>query len=95
MLYSVNTKCASEETNTREIAMISDDVRFRYECYRNAFRRCAPVTVERKWNANGTQLEREWNANGTRMERKWNANGTHLGTRSGRVRDARSERVFC
>ena len=35
---------------------------------------------------------------GTRMEREWNANGTHLGTRSGRVRDAfgtRSERVFC
>ena len=71
-------------TNTREIAMISDDVRFRYECNRNAFRRCVPVTTERKWNANGTQLEREWNANGTRMERKWNANGTQME----RVRDA-------
>jgi hypothetical protein len=56
-------------TNTREIAMISDDVRFRYECNRNAFRRCVPVRVERKWNANGTQLEREWNAGGTQMER--------------------------
>jgi hypothetical protein len=77
-------------TNTREIAMISDDVRFRYMCNRNAFRRCVPVTVERKW----TQLEREWNANGTRMERKWNANGTHLGTRSGRVPNAFSVRLF-
>jgi hypothetical protein len=33
-------------------------------------------------------MEREWNANGTGMEREWNANETHLGTRSGRVRDA-------
>ena len=71
MLYSVNTKCESEAD---EIAMISDDVRFRYECNRNAFRRCVPVKVECKWNAIGT-----------RMEREWNANGTHLGTRSGRV----------
>jgi hypothetical protein len=74
--------------------MISDDVRFRYECNRNAFRRCVPVTVERKWNANGTQLEREWNANGTRMEREWNAKGTHLGTRSGRVPNAFFVRLF-
>jgi hypothetical protein len=81
-------------TNTREIAMISDDVRFRYECNRNAFRRCVPVRVERKWNAIGTRMEREWNANGTRMEREWNANGTHLGTRSGRVPNAFSVRLF-
>ena len=46
------------------------------------------MRMEREWNANGTQMERKWNANGTQMERKWNANGTHLGTRSGRVRDA-------
>ena len=39
-------------------------------------------------------MEREWNANGTRMERKWNANGTHLGTRSGRVPNAFSVRLF-
>jgi hypothetical protein len=71
MLYSVNTKYESEAvvTNIREIAMISDDVRFRYECNRNAFRRCVPVKVERKWNAIGTRMEREWNANGTQMER--------------------------
>jgi hypothetical protein len=55
--------------NTREIAMISDAVQFRYEGNRNAFRRCVPVKVERKWNANGTHLERIWNANGTQMER--------------------------
>ena len=46
------------------------------------------------WNANGTQMEREWNANGTRMEREWNANGTHLRTRSGRVPNAFSVRLF-
>jgi hypothetical protein len=76
--------------------MISDDVRFRYKfhCYRNAFAERVQVTVERKWNANGTQLEREWNANGTRMERKWKANGTHLGMRSGRVPNAFSVRLF-
>jgi hypothetical protein len=45
-------------TNTREIAMISYNVRFRYECNRNA---CS--------GKSGTQLEREWNANGTQMER--------------------------
>ena len=39
--------------------------------------------MERKWNANGTQLERNWNANGTRMERIWE-----------RVRDAFSVRLF-
>ena len=50
--------------------------------------------MERKWNANGTQMEREWNANGTRMERKWNANGTHLRTRSARVPNAFSVRLF-
>ena len=85
-------------TNTLEIAMISDDVRFRYECNRNAFRRCVPVTVERKWNVNGTQLERELNANGTRMEREWNANGTRMERKWNAFRNAfrmRSERVFC
>ena len=50
--------------------------------------------MEREWNANGTQMEREWNANGTRMEREWNANGTHLRTRSGRVPNAFSVRLF-
>ena len=50
--------------------------------------------MERKWNANGTQMERKWNANGTRMERKWNANGPHLRTRSGRVPNAFSVRLF-
>ena len=50
--------------------------------------------MERKWNANGTQMKRKWNANGTRMERKWNANGTHLRTRSGRVPNAFSVRLF-
>ena len=91
--------------NTREIAMISDAVRFRYEGNRNAERRCVPVKVERKWNAfgtqmerkwnaNGTQMERKWNANGTQMERKWNANGTHLRTRFGRVPNAFSVRLF-
>jgi hypothetical protein len=69
--------------NTREIVMISDNAQFRYECNRNAFHRCVPVKVERKWNASGTQLEREWNAN-----------GTHLGTRSGRVPNAFSVRLF-
>ena len=42
----------------------------------------------------GTQMEREWNANGTQMEREWNANGTHLRTRSGRVPNAFSVRLF-
>ena len=46
------------------------------------------------WNANGTRMERKWNANGTQMERKWNANGTHLQTRSGRVPNAFSVRLF-
>ena len=66
---------------------------------------CVPVKVERKlerfgtrmerkWNANGTQMERKWNVNGTQMERKWNANGTHLRTRSGRVPNAFSVRLF-
>ena len=55
---------------------------------------CVPVKAERKWNANGTRMERKWNANGTRMERKWNANGTHLRTRSGRVPNAFSVRLF-
>ena len=50
--------------------------------------------MEREWNANGTQMERKWNANGTRMEREWNANGTHLRTRSGRVPNAFSVRLF-
>jgi hypothetical protein len=50
--------------------------------------------MERKWNAIGTRVEREWNVNGTRMERKWNANGTHLRTRSGRVPNAFSVRLF-
>ena len=50
--------------------------------------------MECKWNANGTQMERKWNANGTRMEREWNANGTHLRTRSGRVPNAFSVRLF-
>jgi hypothetical protein len=81
-------------TNTREIAMISDDVRFRYECNRNAFRRCVPVTVERKWNANGTQMERNWNANGTQMEREWNAFRNAFRTRSGRVPNAFSVGLF-
>ena len=86
-------------TNTREIAIISDDVRFQYECNRNAFRRCVPVKVERKWNANGTRLERarmerEWNANGTQMERKWNAFRNAFRTRSGRVPNAFSVRLF-
>ena len=31
---------------------------------------------------------------GTQMEREWNANGTHLGTRSGRVPNAFSVRLF-
>ena len=44
---------------------------------------CVPVKVERK-------LERF----GTRMEREWNANGTHLRTRSGRVPNAFSVRLF-
>ena len=39
-------------------------------------------------------MEREWNANGTQMERKWNANGTHFRTRSGRVPNAFSVRLF-
>ena len=34
--------------------------------------------MERKWNANGTQMERKWNANGTEMERKCNGKGTHM-----------------
>ena len=42
----------------------------------------------------GTQMERKWNAFGTHLERKWNANGTHLRTRSGRVPDAFSVRLF-
>ena len=42
----------------------------------------------------GTQMERKWNANGTRMEREWNANGTHLRTRSGRVPNEFSVRLF-
>ena len=55
--------------------------------------RCG-TRMEREWNANGTQMEREWNANGTQMERKWNANGTHFRTRSGRVPNAFSVRLF-
>ena len=39
-------------------------------------------------------MERKWNATGTQMEREWNANGTHLGTRSGRVPNAFSVRLF-
>ena len=39
-------------------------------------------------------MERKWNANGTQMERKWNANGTHLRTRFGRVPNAFSVRLF-
>ena len=50
--------------------------------------------MERKRNANGTQMERKWNADGTQMEREWNANGTHLRTRSGRVPNAFSVRLF-
>ena len=46
------------------------------------------------WNANGTRMERKWNANGTQMEREWNANGTHLRTRSGRIPNAFSVRLF-
>ena len=42
------------------------------------------------WNANGTQTERKWNADGS----EWNANGTHLRTRSGRVPNAFSVRLF-
>ena len=50
--------------------------------------------MEREWNANGTRMERKWNANGTQKEREWNANGTHLRTRSGRVPNAFSVRLF-
>ena len=46
------------------------------------------------WNANGTRTERERNANGTQMERERNANGTHWRTRSGRVPNAFSVRLF-
>ena len=42
----------------------------------------------------GTQMERERNANGTQMERERNANGTHWRTRSGRVPNAFSVRLF-
>ena len=42
------------------------------------------------WNANGTRMD----TNGTQMEREWNANGTHLRTRSGRVPNAFSVRLF-
>jgi hypothetical protein len=70
-------------TNTREIAMISDDARIRYECIRNAFRICVPVIVERNWNANGTQMEREWNAFRNAFR-----------TRSGRVPNTFSVRLF-
>jgi hypothetical protein len=62
MLYSETQNVKVTPINTQEIAMISDDVRFRYECNRNAFRRCVPVEVERKWNT-------FWNAFGTRSER--------------------------
>ena len=55
---------------------------------------CVPVKVERKLERFGTRMEREWNANGTQMEREWNANGTHLRTRSGRVPNAFSVRLF-
>ena len=50
--------------------------------------------MERKWNANGTQMEREWNANGTRMEREWNANGTQMERIYERVPNAFSVRLF-
>ena len=50
--------------------------------------------MERKWNANGTQMEREWNANGTQMERKWNAFTNAFRSRSGRVPNAFSVRLF-
>ena len=42
-----------------------------------------PVKVERKLERSGTQTER-----------KWNANGTHFRTRSGRVPNAFSVRLF-
>jgi hypothetical protein len=42
----------------------------------------------------GTQLERKWNANGTRMERKRNAFRNACRTRSGRVPNAFSVRLF-
>ena len=50
--------------------------------------------MERNWDANGTQLEREWNANGTQMERIWNAFRNAFRTRSGRVPNAFSIRLF-
>jgi hypothetical protein len=56
-------------TNTRKIALIPDDVLFRYECSRKAFRRSFPVKVERNWNVNGTRMERKSNVNETRPER--------------------------
>ena len=42
----------------------------------------------------GTQIGTLWNANGTRTERERNANGTHWRTRSGRVPNAFSVRLF-
>jgi hypothetical protein len=69
MLYSVNTKCESHADYSRKIALIPDDVLFRYECSRKALRRCFPVKVERNWNANGTRMERKSNVNETRPER--------------------------
>ena len=46
------------------------------------------------WSANGTRMKRKWNANGTRMERKWNAFTNAFRTRSGRVPNAFSVRLF-
>ena len=57
------TRVTKHEYITREITIISDDVR---------------SYLERKWDADGTRMERKWNANGKQMERKRNAKGTQM-----------------
>jgi hypothetical protein len=49
--------------------MISDDVRFRYECFPQMRSGNSGTQMESNWNVNGTRMEREWNANVMQMER--------------------------
>ena len=66
------TRVTKHEYITREITIISDDIRSYLERKRDA----DGTRMEREWNANGTQMESKRDANGTQMERKQNADGT-------------------
>ena len=68
------TRVTKQEYITREITIISDDIRSYLERKWDA----DGTRMERKWNANGKQMGCQWNADGTQTERNWNANGTQM-----------------